>query len=53
VLRRGLHEVLTWVVESSARVGEQIHADFFDPAQPVAAAASAEQSQSQTLESAS
>ncbi len=51
VLRRGLHEVLTWVVENAARVGDQIHADFFDPAQPAVANASAQQSQ--TLGSAS
>jgi len=39
VLRRGLHETLSWVVESAARVAEQIHADFFDPAPGAAATA--------------
>jgi uncharacterized alpha-E superfamily protein len=45
VLGRGLHEVLTWVVESTARVGDRIQADFFDPAR--SATASAPQLQSQ------
>ena len=40
VLRRGLHETLTWVVDSAAAVADRIHADFFDPT-PVAARASA------------
>jgi uncharacterized alpha-E superfamily protein len=47
VLRRGLHEVLTWVVENSARVGDQIQADFFDPAPTPALHPPAPQTQSQ------
>jgi len=34
VLERGLHEVATWIVESSARIGSAIHDDFFDPKSP-------------------
>ena len=32
VLERGLHDVLTWVVDATADVGAAVHADFFDPA---------------------
>lgn len=46
VLRHGLHEELTWVVESAAGIGEEIHADFFDPAPLAAADPSAQQTQS-------
>jgi uncharacterized alpha-E superfamily protein len=31
VLTEGLHEVLTWIVESTAELSDAIHADFFDP----------------------
>jgi uncharacterized alpha-E superfamily protein len=31
VLERGLHDVLTWIVEATNRIGAAIHADFFDP----------------------
>jgi len=47
VLRRGLHEVLTWVVDSAARIGDQIHADFFDPSELPAAGTSTGQTQTQ------
>lgn len=30
VIERGLHETLTWLVESSARICESVRADFFD-----------------------
>ena len=35
VLARGLHEVITWLVETIARIGDTVHADFFDPTAPV------------------
>ena len=38
VLERGLHDVLTWIVEATARIGGAIHADFFDP-RPLGSAA--------------
>jgi len=47
VLRRGLHEVLTWVVDSTALVGDQIHADFFDPSELPSARTSTAQTQTQ------
>jgi uncharacterized alpha-E superfamily protein len=31
VLERGLHEVLTSLVETTGRIGNAIHADYFDP----------------------
>jgi len=54
VLERGLHEVLTWIVDSTARIGVAIHDDFFDPkrgeaaseARSPTAAAGAQQTQS-------
>jgi uncharacterized alpha-E superfamily protein len=30
VLSRGLHEVLTWIVDTTAQLSEAIHTDFFD-----------------------
>jgi uncharacterized alpha-E superfamily protein len=31
VLAEGLHEILTWIVDTTADLTEAIHADFFDP----------------------
>ena len=31
VLERGLHEVATWIVDTSMRIGGAIHDDYFDP----------------------
>jgi len=31
VLAEGLHDVLTWIVGTTAEIGSAIHADFFDP----------------------
>jgi uncharacterized alpha-E superfamily protein len=31
VLADGLHEVLTWIVATTAEICEAVHADFFDP----------------------
>lgn len=31
VLAEGLHDVLTWIVGTTAEIGGAIHADFFDP----------------------
>lgn len=32
VLEKGLHQTLTWIVETTAQISEAIHDDFFDPA---------------------
>ncbi len=48
VIERGLHEVATWTVESSARIGGAIHDDFFDPKSPVEQRAVAGQDQTQS-----
>jgi uncharacterized alpha-E superfamily protein len=32
VLAEGLHETLTWVVDTSAQISDAINSDFFDPA---------------------
>lgn len=34
LVQRGLHEVLTWIVGSTAAVCERVHEDFFDPMLP-------------------
>jgi len=34
VLEQGLHEVLTWIVDTTAEVCVAVHSDFFDPAVP-------------------
>ena len=39
VLHEGLHETLTWIVEIMAELSEAIHAEFFDPAPQLSAAA--------------
>jgi uncharacterized alpha-E superfamily protein len=31
VIDQGLHEVLTWIVDSTARISDAIHQEFFDP----------------------
>lgn len=49
VLARGLHDTLTWLVESTAGVCESVRVEFFDAVIPAARpAAGASQSQSQT-----
>jgi len=47
MLRAGLHEMLTALVNRTSELGEQIHADFFAPA-PVPIARKLSQSQSQS-----
>jgi uncharacterized alpha-E superfamily protein len=45
VLARGLHEVLTWIVDSTAEICTAVHEDFFDPVLPM------QQSQEQAADS--